>query len=461
MHPRFFSGKQQDAAEFLLWLLGTLDEFAHTFQFTVLVAHPCGSKLTHCRTDKDTTLRIGTIESHLPYSVSLGRLMPKWAGRIDPCNDCDKQFLDWKFADHPEVLFIQLPRFTEGSTKDDRMIAFPLNLVGRWSEFQYQLKAVVSHYGSSVSHGHYKAFVDRDSGWFECDDSSVRRVQFGDVIVSHQCSSFEPLLTSVHDENAYALLYSRMEELDTQQTIEFAAMQSDPDADSNSSISTQTFPDDVADDPVDDALELPIAIGDEKQPSGSLNDDEFLNIDDKINAVYIDAGNEKQPSASFSDDEFLNIDDKINAVYIDAGNEKQLSASFNDENDATKLKTAFNELKTAFDRVTLGWAESDYHVDSAYQVRMDKLEAKLAQSSETLSQEERTAAESDMAEFREEAKIFARTIDKTEPLLRKILPAHAFEDWVELFNSFNGNAPEEETELGPSAETDDDTGSDA
>ncbi len=295
------------------------------------------------------------------------------------------------------------------------MISFPETLRFPHSQ-SYQLKAVVSHYGHSVSFGHYKAFVHRDSGWVECDDSTVRPVLFDNVHVSHQCSRYGPLLTSVQDKRAYALFYHIMEE--TCPAVSNSKKEALSDA------------------------------HDDKQPFALFNDEILPNITANLKEELSDP-NDKQPSAPPSDEILQNV--------IDDSKEKEELSDLSDENDATKWKTAFNKLTLAFNELTLGFARYDWQIEQAYEVKKNQLTTKLA--SETLSQEERTAVEGRLNELLEERKSCQSRIDDTEACLRKILPDDEVNSWSELFDSVSPDAPEVGTKLDASAGTDDNTGS--
>ena len=56
-------------------------------------------------------------------------------------------------------------------------IHFDLFLAPPAGPVRNELRAVISHYGSSDS-GHYKAFLSPSDKWVECDDSDVRIVDF-------------------------------------------------------------------------------------------------------------------------------------------------------------------------------------------------------------------------------------------------------------------------------------------
>lgn len=128
MHPKLFSGEQQYAVEFLLWVLGNLEDLADTFRFEIGTTHKCPLIFALVRTDKDTTFRLSAVESPSAHSASLIELMPQYAGRNEYCSECKKQFLEWFFAEHSKIPLVQLPRFTHGATNhppDSREIFLP------------------------------------------------------------------------------------------------------------------------------------------------------------------------------------------------------------------------------------------------------------------------------------------------------------------------------------------------
>lgn len=66
--------------------------------------------------------------------------------------------------------------------KSSKSISFLSTLSPPYVPASYELKAVISHYGSSINTGHYKAFISREFEWLEYDDDHVKSVCFERVV---------------------------------------------------------------------------------------------------------------------------------------------------------------------------------------------------------------------------------------------------------------------------------------
>ena len=84
--------------------------------------------------------------------------------------------------DNPEILFIQLLRFStdeRGSTKNnaDVMIQDVIYI----NDHPYQIKSAICHIGLHMGAGHYIAFININGEWFNCNDDIVQRCTQTDI----------------------------------------------------------------------------------------------------------------------------------------------------------------------------------------------------------------------------------------------------------------------------------------
>lgn len=103
----------------------------------------------------------------------------------------------------PNVLIIQLKRFSHSGAKAGKYIKYPLQLdlhpfctvsAQQFGSHKYVLNAFCIHSGTSINCGHYYAVVrGRNSSWYECNDQMVRMISESEAL----------------SKEAYMLFYSR------------------------------------------------------------------------------------------------------------------------------------------------------------------------------------------------------------------------------------------------------------
>jgi ubiquitin carboxyl-terminal hydrolase 4/11/15 len=116
------------------------------------------------------------------------KLAPTEMWYCSNCKDHKEAFKEMQFWDFPDLLVIQLKRFSQSQNsysfdKDDSEVDFPLEALDLRDRVQhesdgsevYDLVAVSHHFGG-LGMGHYIAHArnERDGMWYELDDSSVR-----------------------------------------------------------------------------------------------------------------------------------------------------------------------------------------------------------------------------------------------------------------------------------------------
>ena len=92
----------------------------------------------------------------------------------------EKTLTFWSF---PKILIVCLKRNSYDGNKNTTFIDYPLELdlspfvVGyKPSEFVYNLVGICAHIGN-VNHGHYTAFVKKNTDWFFCNDELIQLVE--------------------------------------------------------------------------------------------------------------------------------------------------------------------------------------------------------------------------------------------------------------------------------------------
>ena len=87
----------------------------------------------------------------------------------------------------PQLLVIQLLRFTNQFEKIDKFVAFPTELRaahikdGNGQQIRYRLTGMIEHTGASIAGGHYIAHFSIDGSWLEANDSRVRELSWETV----------------------------------------------------------------------------------------------------------------------------------------------------------------------------------------------------------------------------------------------------------------------------------------
>ena len=110
----------------------------------------------------------------------------------------------WRFKEKvnviksPQVLLLNLARFSAGLHKLTHFVKFPLQLTTEHissengSLLSYRLRGLIEHVGPSFGNGHYTTYFCTEDNWYKANDSVITRVSW--QIVS--------------DVQAYILLYT-------------------------------------------------------------------------------------------------------------------------------------------------------------------------------------------------------------------------------------------------------------
>lgn len=130
--------------------------------------------------EEDTVLRLFGLPNG-PTTVNIDSLISRHGYQGTLCPVCKRSSNRWTTSKPPSVLLVQLPRYDANYKKSHAMISFKPLLKHPDIPATYHLKAVISHQGDGVS-GHYKAFLQRDESWLECDDHRLRSVSFDKAV---------------------------------------------------------------------------------------------------------------------------------------------------------------------------------------------------------------------------------------------------------------------------------------
>jgi ubiquitin C-terminal hydrolase len=119
--------------------------------------------------------------------------------QILKCDACKKKNVDGLrqtvVVEWPRTLVIHLKRFSSGGRKDTSNVAYPIRITQEDSASAglvmprnvtlpsrgYTLSGVVLHQGT-MGFGHYIAYVRRGSTWYECDDSTITKINEATVL---------------------------------------------------------------------------------------------------------------------------------------------------------------------------------------------------------------------------------------------------------------------------------------
>merc|ERR1712107_314917 len=78
-----------------------------------------------------------------------------------------------EYKNYPNVLMIQLSRWTDGNAKNEDQVTIPLT----WNPFKmkgnYKLKSAIVHEGASIRSGHYYALINQNGKYYCINDTVV------------------------------------------------------------------------------------------------------------------------------------------------------------------------------------------------------------------------------------------------------------------------------------------------
>lgn len=217
--PRFRGYQQQDAHEFLRYMLDRLHTellqllpparaegppaasivtavFGGTLQSEVRCL-ACGAESKKLDPFLDLSLELPDAAAPVPLLdclasfVQVEELADTERYFCSGCGSKQKSTKQFRVRRLPQVLCLHLKRFRWHNyfrTKVDTGISFPLRaldmsrfVLERRRAMLYDLAAVIVHHGSGAGSGHYTAFAHNSGQWFHCNDQTVRAAAAGAV----------------------------------------------------------------------------------------------------------------------------------------------------------------------------------------------------------------------------------------------------------------------------------------
>jgi ubiquitin C-terminal hydrolase len=219
VNPTFALSTQEDSHEFLMTLLNLLDHTAQStstrsapsfvhdhFGGTVELTTTCA----HCRGQATSVDRFLAMSLPLPTDQRTTALIDllasaatqdPFSARCDHCRKMTELSQRGRVTVWPQTLLIHLmrfdaQRFDDKAEKNQIPVTFPARLRPPGSDVEYQLTAVICHFGNKQSHGHYLSFVHRAGRWWRCDDGAISHAEVQDVLCERR-SAYIPVFSRV------------------------------------------------------------------------------------------------------------------------------------------------------------------------------------------------------------------------------------------------------------------------
>lgn len=233
----FYSSEQQDAHEFLMYLISALQTHLvdspmesssmineGNWLTKLFVGQTC-KKITclNCLTETKTqeTFSVFSIDSSKTTCVvdQLNRIMlPEYLKEenkffCSSCNTLHEAETKLYFTRLPDVFAIQLNRFKLDNNKSHKSlsrVSFGTELKIKQTdlEISFDLYAVIVHIGVSADSGHYISLIKSNNQWFKCDDKIVEKMNESDL--SFYFGAISPEHSNTFpDSTAYILLYQK------------------------------------------------------------------------------------------------------------------------------------------------------------------------------------------------------------------------------------------------------------
>lgn len=218
----FVEGRQQDAHEFLNYVLNELSEYFGKIDQKAVVGDIFEGKISsemvcsRCETSSESfeaflDLSI-QIRNHTSVSHCLGNFSTPEVLRgankyfCDECNCHQEATKTLRIHKAPKVLILQLKRFkyaeeVNGFKKLSYRVPFPFHLRVEGSENLYELFAVIVHIGSMIRSGHYVCMVKKQGTWVIYDDERIQMISEDTV---RSCFG---RVQAKHHQDGYILFY--------------------------------------------------------------------------------------------------------------------------------------------------------------------------------------------------------------------------------------------------------------
>ncbi|KAK3922217.1 Ubiquitin carboxyl-terminal hydrolase 36 [Frankliniella fusca] len=199
--PRYRSGRQYDAEEFLNFLLqhisGEFEECARTFQATMNVKVTCQECHFVSVTTEEPVMLSTSISMCRSVQDCVKYYFQEECVSDYKCVACSKKvsaIKAYELTKAPDVLLIQLKRFTADGKKVSNVVRQNMRL--KASEVGYDFVGAISHLGASGASGHYVATVKVADKLIHFDDdkktvSSMQKLNKEQAYVVMYCKTAE------------------------------------------------------------------------------------------------------------------------------------------------------------------------------------------------------------------------------------------------------------------------------
>jgi ubiquitin C-terminal hydrolase len=197
-------GRQQDAHEYLLWILGKLHEeqmnkeYPNSIQHhgnwnswqDYLNNHPTSvTKLLYsqftikstCHVCKHTTTSCEYMPCVHVYLNSTDIILETSDHKTErscvnqTCNE-RTTMCSSEMTHCPPILYIQLMRFDNQGHKINKRMKLPKQITMKNGTL-YKLVAFINHHGVSINNGHYTAVLCNNNTWLKCNDECISKVR--------------------------------------------------------------------------------------------------------------------------------------------------------------------------------------------------------------------------------------------------------------------------------------------
>lgn len=201
---RMVPGRQHDAHEFALGVLGAVEEHYRKEKRSQLFEAAFGGKLVSDITCSKCKHVSSSYESMLSLSLDINKarninealkdffkpdfLVKENKYKCEKCKVKVEAKKQYRIEQAPNVVILHLKRFNYMGRKISKSVEFQEQMA--MTEFEknrpknpnkYELIGIVEHLGSSLGAGHYVSYVKSGGKWFSCNDSSVGPTEWNRV----------------------------------------------------------------------------------------------------------------------------------------------------------------------------------------------------------------------------------------------------------------------------------------
>ena len=171
----YWSDRQQDAGEFLSYLISKCSVLQRLTHFSVHTTFQCIICKESTNKIDEMNIRYENLNSDsIADILTFDKRVPLISKNCSHCQRDTSHAELQSLYELPEVLIISLKRFTQNGEeiKKNSHEVEPSYLL-QFDEAVYSLNAVVSHFGPNANQGHYITSLFRNNEWVYCNDEIV------------------------------------------------------------------------------------------------------------------------------------------------------------------------------------------------------------------------------------------------------------------------------------------------